>query len=174
MKEIIKEYEVDLKHGKIYYDNEEVFKSTSLNNKKISVFIDDNITDDKSVKRILNAWIFIFGIPEQVITNRDYSWYKEKNIEYIISDEQYNDIIDKSDAILLITNEEENYSIDIVKQFYKEIYFIDFKKLVINDSFTLYDIFYINDNKVQQNSIKQPLRQPNNKYWLPKDYLIKL
>lgn len=174
MKEIIKEYEVDLKHGKIYYDNEEVFKSTSLNNKKISVFIDDNITDDKSVKRILNAWIFIFGIPEKVITNRDYSWYKEKNIEYTISDEQYNDIIDKSDAILLITNEEENYSIDIVKQFYKEIYFIDFKKLVINDSFTLYDIFYINDNKVQQNSIKQPLRQPNNKYWLPKDYLIKL
>lgn len=174
MKEIIKEYEVDLKHGKIYYDNKEVFKSTSLNNKKISVFIDDNIADNKSIKRILNAWIFIFGIPEKVITNRDYSWYKEKNIEYTISDEQYNDIIDKSDAILLITNEEENYSIDIVKQFYKEIYFIDFKKLVINDSFTLYDIFYINDNKVQQNSIKQPLRQPNNKYWLPKDYLIKL
>ena len=174
MKEIIKEYEVDLKHGKIYCDNEEVFKSTSLNNKKISAFIDDNINDDKSIKRILNAWTFIFGIPEHIITNKDYSWYKEKNIEYTVSDKQYNDIIDNSDAILLITNEEENYSIDLVKNFYKEIYFIDFKKLVINDSFTLYDIFYINDNTRPQNSIKQPLRQPNNKYWLPKDYLIKL
>lgn len=61
--------EINLKE---YFDSCEVEKDFKKGND-----LYDNITDDKSIKRILNAWIFIFGIPEKVITNRDYSWYKE-------------------------------------------------------------------------------------------------
>lgn len=176
MKEIIKEYEVDLKRGKIYCENQEVKKCEEPNNKIISSFIDDSILDEKSLKRILNAWTYIFGLPKSIITNKENPWYSQKNIKYSIEEIPYNKIIDKSDAILLITNEESNESLEVIKQsqFGKEIYFIDFKKLVLDDNFLLSDIIYINDKKDPSGQSKQYLHQSNSQYWLPKDYFIKV
>jgi hypothetical protein len=175
MKEIIEEYKVDLKRGKIYKDENEVSKCESINEKKIASFIDDSIDDQKSLKRILNAWTFIFGLPKSIITNKENPWYSQKKIEYNVSEKTYDDIIDETDAILLITDEEDNHSLDIVKFFNKDIYFIDFKKFVQDDSFLLTNIIYQEDEKKRPETTKRnPRRSTDNKYWLPKDYFMKI
>lgn len=174
MKEIISEYKVDLKRGKIYCGDDEVSKYEGNNEKRIASFIDDSIDDQKSLKRILNAWTFIFGLPKSIITNKENPWYGQKNIEYSISEQQYNEIIDDADAIVLITNEEENNSLELVKQFQKEIYFIDFKKFVQDKSFLLTDIVYIKDENEQPGGVRRRPAQSNGRYWLPKDYFIKI